>query len=154
MDYSPQAPLSMGLSRQEYWSGLPCLLQGIFPTQGSNSYTSCTDRWVLCYWYRLGNPLDPLAPWPGTEPSLPALEGEVLAIGLPRNSVLSQRIIVGSEWHTSQVEGKQQILDEHILPFVPTVSELSNHPGWNLIPEVFPSNNILHFLILKVIYSC
>ena len=31
-----QAPLSMGFSRQEYWSGLPSLLQGIFPTQGSN----------------------------------------------------------------------------------------------------------------------
>ena len=26
-----------GFSRQEYWSGLPCLLQGIFPTQGLNS---------------------------------------------------------------------------------------------------------------------
>ena len=26
------APLSMGFSRQEYWSGLPCLLQGVFPT--------------------------------------------------------------------------------------------------------------------------
>ena len=32
-----QAPLSMGFSRQKYWSGLPCPpLQGIFPTQGSN----------------------------------------------------------------------------------------------------------------------
>ena len=31
-----QAPLSMGFPRQEYWSGLPFLLQGIFPTQGSN----------------------------------------------------------------------------------------------------------------------
>ena len=30
-----QAPLSMGFSRQEYWSGLP-FLQGIFLTQGSN----------------------------------------------------------------------------------------------------------------------
>ena len=31
-------PLSMGFSRQECWSGLGChfLLQGIFPTQGSN----------------------------------------------------------------------------------------------------------------------
>ena len=32
-----QAPLFMGFSGQEYWSGLPCLegcLQGIFPTQG------------------------------------------------------------------------------------------------------------------------
>ena len=31
-----QAPLSMGFSRQEYWSGCHALLQGIFPTQGSN----------------------------------------------------------------------------------------------------------------------
>ena len=31
-----QAPPSMGFSRQEYWSGLPILLQGIFPTQESN----------------------------------------------------------------------------------------------------------------------
>ena len=27
--------MSMGFSRQEYWSGLHFLLQGIFPTQGS-----------------------------------------------------------------------------------------------------------------------
>ena len=31
-----QTSLSMTFSRQEYWSGLPCLLQGIFPTQGLN----------------------------------------------------------------------------------------------------------------------
>ena len=31
-----QAPLSMGFSRQECWSGLPFLLQGIFPTQELN----------------------------------------------------------------------------------------------------------------------
>ena len=35
MDCSHQAPLSMGFSRQEYWSGLHSLLQGIFPIQGS-----------------------------------------------------------------------------------------------------------------------
>ena len=29
-----QAPLSMGFSRREYWSGCHALLQGIFPTQG------------------------------------------------------------------------------------------------------------------------
>ena len=33
-----QAPLSMGFSRQEYWSGLPCPPQGIFPTQRSNPW--------------------------------------------------------------------------------------------------------------------
>ena len=31
-----QVPPSMGVSRQEYWSGLPFLLQEIFPTQGLN----------------------------------------------------------------------------------------------------------------------
>ena len=31
-----QAPLSMGFSRQDYWSGLPFPSPGIFPTQGSN----------------------------------------------------------------------------------------------------------------------
>ena len=35
-----QAPLSMTFSRQEYWSVLPCLLQGIFPTQGLNPHLS------------------------------------------------------------------------------------------------------------------
>ena len=36
------APLSMGLSRQEYWSGLPFPSPGIVPTQGQNS-GRCTD---------------------------------------------------------------------------------------------------------------
>ena len=31
-----QAPLSMGFSRQEYWSGLPFPSPGVFPTQESN----------------------------------------------------------------------------------------------------------------------
>ena len=31
-----QAPMSVGFSRQEHWSGLHTLLQWIFPTQGSN----------------------------------------------------------------------------------------------------------------------
>ena len=36
-----QAPLSMGFSRQESWSGLHALLQGIFLTQGSNPCVLC-----------------------------------------------------------------------------------------------------------------
>ena len=36
-----QAPVSMGFPRQEYWSGLPFLLQGIFPTQGANLHFLC-----------------------------------------------------------------------------------------------------------------
>ena len=41
-----QAPLSMGFSRQEYWSGCHAFLQGIFPTQGLNpGLLYC--RWIL-----------------------------------------------------------------------------------------------------------
>ena len=41
-----EAPLSMGFSRQECWSGLPFPSRGIFPTQGLTpiSYVSCTGR--------------------------------------------------------------------------------------------------------------
>ena len=41
-----QAPLSMGLSGKNTGVGCRFLLQGIFPTQGSNLF-SCIDRWVL-----------------------------------------------------------------------------------------------------------
>ena len=50
------APLSMEFSRQEYWSGLHFLLQGIFSTQGEDvAYVSCIDRWIL-YPHHLGSP--------------------------------------------------------------------------------------------------
>ena len=45
-----QAPLSLGFPRQEYWSGLPALLQGIFLTQGidpASHYVSWIDRQVF-----------------------------------------------------------------------------------------------------------
>ena len=42
-----QAPLSMGFSRQEYWSGFPFLPQEIFPTQGSNPHLL---RFLHCGW--------------------------------------------------------------------------------------------------------
>ena len=34
MDYNQEAPLSMGLPRQEYWSGLPLPSPGDWPHQG------------------------------------------------------------------------------------------------------------------------
>ena len=47
-----QAPLSMGFSRQEHWSRLPCPPPGYLPNPGIKpvsltSYLSCTGRWVL-----------------------------------------------------------------------------------------------------------
>ena len=53
------APLSMGLSKQEYWSGLPWLLQGIFPTQGLNLHLlrllHCKQ--ILYGWVQTASPL-------------------------------------------------------------------------------------------------
>ena len=56
-----QALLSMGFSRQEYWSGLPCP-----PSRGSSwpqdwthiSSVSCTGRRVLYHWRHLRSPLN------------------------------------------------------------------------------------------------
>ena len=42
-----QAPLSMGFSRQEYWSGFHALLQGIFPTQGSKLHLLGLLQWQV-----------------------------------------------------------------------------------------------------------
>ena len=42
-----QVPLYAGFSRQEYWSGLPCALQGIFPTQRSNQCLLCLLHWQM-----------------------------------------------------------------------------------------------------------
>ena len=56
VDCSPQAPLSMAFSKQEYWNGLAYPPLWIFPTQGSNSclllYT-----WVIYLLSHLGNPI-------------------------------------------------------------------------------------------------
>ena len=53
-----QAPLSMGFSRQEYCSGLPCPPQGIFLTQESNPCLSHLLYWqaVLYHAHHLGSP--------------------------------------------------------------------------------------------------
>ena len=40
-----QAPLAMGCSRQQYWSGLPYPPPGIFPIQGSNLHLLCLLHW-------------------------------------------------------------------------------------------------------------
>ena len=50
-----QAPLSMGFSRQEYWSGLPYLLPGDLPDPGI-SYNSYINRRVPYHQLHLGSP--------------------------------------------------------------------------------------------------
>ena len=40
-----QVPLSMGFTKQGYWSGCHDLYQGIFLTQGLNPYLLCLLQW-------------------------------------------------------------------------------------------------------------
>ena len=40
-----QAPLSMGFSRQEYWSGLPCPPPGDLPNPGTGPSVLCLLHW-------------------------------------------------------------------------------------------------------------
>ena len=54
-----QAPLSMGLSRQEYWSGLPFNPPGDLPDPDIKPVSfdvSCIGRWVLYHQHHLGSP--------------------------------------------------------------------------------------------------
>ena len=46
-DCGPQAPPSMGFSREEHWSELPCPPPGIFPTQGLNPRLLHLLRWQV-----------------------------------------------------------------------------------------------------------
>ena len=52
IEYSPLPHLSMGICRQEYWSGLPFPSPGDFPDPGLNR-VSCIGRWMdslpLCH---------------------------------------------------------------------------------------------------------
>ena len=44
-----QAPLSMGFSRQEYWSGLPCPPPGDFPDPGVEPASLASPGWAGRY---------------------------------------------------------------------------------------------------------
>ena len=54
-----QAPLSMGFSRKEYWSGLPFPPPRDLPNPGIEPHVSCLSCigvWVLYHWRYLGSP--------------------------------------------------------------------------------------------------
>ena len=53
-----QVPLSMGFSRQEYWSGLPFPPPGDLPDPSIEpvSHVSCIGRWILYHQRCLGSP--------------------------------------------------------------------------------------------------
>ena len=60
IDCSPQAPLSMEFSRQEYSSGLAFPTPGDLPNPGTEalSYISCVGRHILYHCATLGSPVN------------------------------------------------------------------------------------------------
>ena len=48
MTAAHQAPLSVGLSRQEYWCGLPFPSPGDLPNR-DQTLVSYISRWILCH---------------------------------------------------------------------------------------------------------
>ena len=91
VDVAHQAPLSMGLPRQEYWSGLPFPSLGIFPTQGLNPgllhcrhifyFLSHQGRPLILEWVPYPSPGD--LPDPGIEFGSLALQVNSLPDDLP-----------------------------------------------------------------------
>ena len=78
-----QAPLSMGFSRQEYWSGLPCPPPGDLPHPGTKlvSRVSCTGRWIFYHQHHLSSFFFPV--------SLPSFQPCVYSyIYLPTNTLV------------------------------------------------------------------
>ena len=92
-----QAPLSMGFSRQEYWSGLPCLLQGIFLTQGWNLCLLHLLHWQAGFFL-------PLAP-----PGKP-INSNLNSCGRPEASVLDS-VAVESSRRGSELETPCAVVD-------------------------------------------
>ena len=45
-----QAPLSMGVPRQDYWCGLPFPSSGASSQPGDRTWVSCFSKWILHHW--------------------------------------------------------------------------------------------------------
>ena len=107
MDFvSHQAPLSMGFSRQKYWSSCHSLLQGIVPTQGSNPGPFCFLHWQV-------DSL-PLAP-PGKPPNYvyPILNNQELVIDREAWCATIHRVAKCWTWLSDWTDIKQQHLEVH-----------------------------------------
>ena len=78
-----QVPLTMGFSKYEYWSGLPCPTPGTFLTQGSN-------------WHLLGLPHWQVSSFPLVPPATPCILHNNPAILLSKNVFLSLPAVLAS----------------------------------------------------------
>ena len=112
-----QAPLSMGFSRQEYWSGLPFPPPGDLPDPGITA-SACVHmhplcllhcRWILSCWAVGEAPLSPLPPVTSTAgqgwlPSnyschLPESQSSTLCSPEPASACLDNWVSIRCFWH-------------------------------------------------------
>ena len=73
-----QAPLSMGFSRQEYWSGLPFPPPGDLPDPGIEPASLTSPVLAAGFFTTSATWEAPLVPQPGVKPVPPALEAWTL----------------------------------------------------------------------------
>ena len=80
-----QAPLSMGFSRQEYWSGLPFPSLGDLPDPEDRTRVSCTDRQILNHrdTWDYGSGINLLTGWVPPLSHIVVLNKPMVAKGFP-----------------------------------------------------------------------
>ena len=103
-----QAPLSMGFSRQEYWSEVPCPPpgdlpnSGIFPTQGSNWHLLCLLHWQAEFFFTIS------ATW-----EAPVIFSKHLYFyfwSIQITSTWSHWLVHGWSWYSSQDDHRLWVL--------------------------------------------
>ena len=105
---SRQAPRSMGLPRQEHWSGWPFPSSGDFPDPGSNPGLLHAHSYCLSHQGSL------LFPRPGVQPAPPAVEAQSLNHWTAREFLA--KFVLSSEETQSQLPGNLGIsvsLEQH-----------------------------------------
>ena len=93
-----QAPLSKKFSSQEYWSGLPWLPSGIFPTQGSNPGL-LYYRQILYRLSHQGSPHIYISPY--TVYGIKYIFAYIYSVGFPSGSVVKNLPAVGRDADSS-----------------------------------------------------
>ena len=90
MDCSPQAPLSMAFSKQEYWSGLPFATLGIFLTQGLKTCLLHLLNWQA-----------------GSLPTAPSGKGSWISSN-PIQDILTERLDIDAQEDKLSIEDNAQ----------------------------------------------
>ena len=139
-----QSPLSMGFSRQEYWSGLPHPAPGDFPNPGIEPLSPALLAGSL-----------PSEPW-GKPRISPILEPKIgyrnmISLACPPHSVLSTMLGCTYYWRFSYLQDHKYQLTEHetliylfswlLSPLATYIwnSIISLHKSWPCVFQCFSS---------------